>query len=53
MKYALEKKGETTKTRQMLEGNVLRKIVGKTKVDRIRGLQIRDFFGIQPFNEWV
>ena len=32
---------------------VLRKIIGKTKVDRIRRQQIRESCGIQPINEWV
>ena len=33
--------------------NVPRKIVGKTKIDRIRSQQIRETYGIQPNNEWV
>ena len=40
----------------MLEGNemkVLRKIVGKTKIDTIRSQQIRESCGIQPINGWV
>ena len=40
----------------MLEANemrVLRKIVGKTKIDRIRRQQIRESCGIQPVSEWV
>ena len=40
----------------MLEANemkVLRKIVGKTKRDRIRSQQIRESYGIQPTNEWL
>ena len=40
------KGGRNIKTRQMLEENemkVLRKIVGKTKIDRIRSQQIRKF----------
>ena len=40
----------------MLEANemkVLRKIIGKTKIDRIRSQQIRESFGIQRINEWV
>ena len=44
------------KARQMLEANemkVVRKILGKTKVDRIRSQQIRESCGIQPINEWV
>ena len=32
---------------------VLRKIVGKTKIDRIRSQEIRESCGIQPINEWV
>ena len=32
---------------------VLRKIVGKTKIDRITSQQIRDSYGIQSINEWV
>ena len=31
---------------------VLRKIVDKTKIDRIR-IRIRESCGIQPINEWV
>ena len=40
----------------MLEANaikVLRKIVVKTKIDRIRSQQIRESCGIEPINEWV
>ena len=40
----------------MLEANemkVLRKIVGKTKIGRIRSQKIRESCGIQPINEWV
>ena len=40
----------------MLEANemkVLKKIVGKTKIDRIRSQQIRESCGIQPINEQV
>ena len=43
-------------TRQILGGNemkVLKKIVGKTKIERIRCQQIRESCGIQPINEWV
>ena len=32
---------------------VLRKIVGKTKIDRIRSQQIRETCGVQPINQWV
>ena len=32
---------------------VLRKIVDKTKIDRIRSKQIRESCGIEPINEWV
>ena len=38
----------------MFEGNemkVLRKIFGKTKIDRIRSQQIRESCGIQPIDE--
>ena len=31
----------------------LRKIVGKTKIDRIRSQQIIESCGILPINEWV
>ena len=54
MTYALETRAETYKTRQMLEANkmeVLRKIVGKTKIDRIRSQETRESCGIQPINE--
>ena len=40
----------------MLEANertLLRKIVDKTKIDRIRSQQIRESYGVQPINEWV
>ena len=40
----------------MLEANkmkVLRKVVGYTKIDRIRSQKIRESCGIQPINEWV
>ena len=40
----------------MLEANdmkVLRKIVGKTKMDRITSRQIGESSGIQPMNGWV
>ena len=32
---------------------VLRKIIGKTKIDRIRSEQIRESCCIQPIDEWV
>ena len=32
---------------------VVRKIVGKTKIGRIRSQQIRESCDIQPINEWV
>jgi hypothetical protein len=32
---------------------VLRKIVGRTKIDRIKSQQIRESCGIQPINEWI
>ena len=53
MTYALETKAETSNTRQMLEANmmtVLRKIVGKTKIDRIRSQKMIESCDI---NEWV
>ena len=31
----------------------LRKIVGKTKIDRIRSQQIRESGDTQPINEWM
>ena len=54
MTYALETRAETSESRQTLEANkkkVLRKIVGKTKMSRIRSQQIRESYGIQPINE--
>ena len=56
MTYALETRAETSKTRQMLEAigmEILRKIFGKTKIDRIRSQQIRESCGFHPINEWV
>ena len=38
----------------MLEANemkVLRKIVGKAKIDRIKSKKIRESYGIKPINE--
>ena len=35
------------------EMNALRKLVGKTKMDRIRSQQIGESCGIQPINEWM
>ena len=35
------------------EMRILRKIVGKTKIDRIRSKKIRESWGIQPNDEWV
>ena len=32
---------------------VLRKIIGKTKIDRIRSQKIIKSYGIQLINEWV
>ena len=32
---------------------MLRKIVGKTKIDGIKSQQIRESWGMQPINEWV
>ena len=34
------------------EMKVLIKIVGKTKIDKIRSQQMRESCGIQPVNEW-
>ena len=35
------------------EMKVLRKIVSKTKIDRLRSQQIRKSCGMQPINKWV
>ena len=54
--YALETRVETSETRQMLEANEMklqRKIVGKTKIDRIRSQQIRESCGIRLIKKWV
>ena len=54
MTYALETSAETSKTKQMLEANEMklqRKIVDKTKIDRIRSQQIRESYGIHPNNK--
>ena len=56
MTYALETRSETSKTRRMLKPNemkILTKIVGKTKIDRIRSQQMRESCDFQPINEWV
>jgi hypothetical protein len=53
MTYVLERRAETSRTIQMLQGNmtkVLRKIVGKTKIHRTRSQQIREYCGFQPIN---
>ena len=45
-----------TKSRQILEANemkVLRKIVGKPKIDRIKCRQMRESCSIQPVNDCV
>ena len=47
---------ETPKTRRMLQANemkILRKIVDKTKIDRITSQQISESCCIQPINDWV
>ena len=36
----------------MMEANE-RKIVDKTKIDRIRSQQIRESYGVHPINEWM
>ena len=54
MTYALETRVKHKKTRQISEANemkVLRKIVGKTEIDRIRSQQIRESCDIQPIQE--
>ena len=54
MTYALETRTETSKILEANEMKVLRKIVGKTKIDRIRSQQIRESCGIyQSIIEWV
>ena len=45
MTYALETRAGTLKRRQMLEANemkILRKVVGKTRIERIRRQKIRE-----------
>ena len=40
----------------MLEANetkVLRKMIGKTKINRIKSQKIRKYCGFQPINEWM
>ena len=54
MTFTLERRAETSRTRLILEASemkVLRKIVGKRKIDRIRSQQIREFCDIQPIND--
>ena len=44
------------KSRQMLEANEMKllwKTVGKTKIDKIRSQQMREFCGNQDINEWI
>ena len=38
---------------ESVEMKVLRKVVGKTKIDRILSQQFRESCGIQPINEWM
>ena len=54
--YAAETRADTTKTKQMLETtemNILRKIVGKTRRDRVRNENIRQQLEIEKIGEWV
>ena len=56
MTYVLETRAVTSETRRRLETNgmkVLRKIVDKTKIDRITSQQISESCCIQPINDWV
>ena len=43
----------TTGAAHLIQTFFLQKVVGKTKIDRIRSQQIRESCGIQPINEWV
>ena len=53
MTYVPETRAKTSRTRQMLEiiKKVLRKIVGKMKIDKIRSQQIRESSSFPPINE--
>ena len=56
MTYALETRAEATKVRKMLETNemeVLRKVFGKSKIDRIGSQQFRESCDTQSVNQWV
>ena len=43
----------TTGAAHLIQTFFLQKVVGKTKIDRIRSQQIRESCGIQLINEWV
>lgn len=56
MTYAAETRADTTKTRQLLEKtemSTLRRIVGKTRMDRVRSEDIREICNIQRIEEWI
>ena len=56
MTYTAETRPETTKTRRMLETTemkILRKIAGKTMLDRERNENIRRTCGTEDVNQWL
>ncbi|XP_045480918.1 uncharacterized protein LOC123685306 [Harmonia axyridis] len=56
MTYTAETRPDTTKTKRLLETcemKVLRKIAGKTLLDRERSDNIRKMCGVEEVNEWI
>ena len=54
--YTSETRADSSKTKQMLESqemNTLRRIIGKTRLDRVRNEYAREQCEIQPINDWV
>ena len=54
--YAVETRSDTSKTKRVLETNemsILRKIVHKSRRDKIRNEDIRKELNVQAINDWV
>lgn len=54
--YAAEARADTSRTKGLLnvsEMKTLRRIVGKTRIDRVRNEEVRDTCGVEDISEWV